>query len=202
MRNVVAVARRALRSLILGGLLILSTVPVAIAQRGHGGSEHVRGYYRKNGTYVAPYTRHAPGTAGEVRLSSPTTHYTVPRVDKPPKAPNATLGPVGERPAKITHEYKAALTPRASAAPRSSSGNPSGQRDANGRIHRSSSARHEFMRLTGYPHGRPGYVIDHIVPLACGGSDSPSNMQWQTIAAAKAKDRTERIGCGSRGGHR
>jgi hypothetical protein len=38
-------------------------------------------------------------------------------------------------------------------------------------------------------------VIDHIVPLACGGVDSPSNMQWETIAAGKAKDRTERAGC-------
>jgi len=25
-----------------------------------------------------------------------------------------------------------------------------------------------------------GYVIDHVVPLACGGADAPSNMQWQT----------------------
>jgi hypothetical protein len=51
------------------------------------------------------------------------------------------------------------------------------------------------MKQTGYPHGRPGYVIDHRVPLACGGPDAPSNMQWQTVAAAKAKDKTERIGC-------
>lgn len=51
------------------------------------------------------------------------------------------------------------------------------------------------MRQTGYPHGRPGYVIDHIVPLACGGLDAPANMQWQTIAAAKDKDKTERRGC-------
>jgi hypothetical protein len=68
-------------------------------------------------------------------------------------------------------------------------------RDANGRITRSESARHAFEVQTGYPKGRPGYVIDHIRPLACGGGDSPSNMQWQTIAAAKAKDRVERIGC-------
>jgi hypothetical protein len=40
-----------------------------------------------------------------------------------------------------------------------------------------------------------GWVIDHIKPLACGGPDHPSNMQWQTIADAKAKDRWERIGC-------
>jgi hypothetical protein len=38
-------------------------------------------------------------------------------------------------------------------------------------------------------------VIDHIKPLACGGVDAPSNMQWQTIAAAKAKDNVERVGC-------
>jgi hypothetical protein len=54
------------------------------------------------------------------------------------------------------------------------------------------------MRSTGYSRGRPGYVVDHIRPLACGGADAPSNMQWQTREAAKAKDRTERIGCGSR----
>jgi hypothetical protein len=63
------------------------------------------------------------------------------------------------------------------------------------RIHRSERARRNFERMTGYPHGRPGYVIDHVVPLACGGADSPSNMQWQTKAAAKAKDKWERKGC-------
>ena len=68
-------------------------------------------------------------------------------------------------------------------------------RDEDGRIARSESARHAFEVQTGYPHGRPGYVIDHIRPLACGGADDPSNMQWQTIEAAKAKDRVERIGC-------
>jgi hypothetical protein len=53
-----------------------------------------------------------------------------------------------------------------------------------------------YETLTAYPHGRPGYVVDHIKPLACGGADAPSNMQWQTIAAAKAKDKVERDGCG------
>lgn len=48
------------------------------------------------------------------------------------------------------------------------------------------------MKQTGYPHGRPGYVIDHIIPLANGGRDDPSNMQWQTKADAKAKDKWER----------
>jgi len=43
--------------------------------------------------------------------------------------------------------------------------------------------------------GRPGCVVDHIIPLACGGADAPSNMQWQTVAEAKAKDKTERFAC-------
>jgi len=34
-----------------------------------------------------------------------------------------------------------------------------------------------------------GYIKDHIVPLACGGPDAVANLQWQTKAAAKAKDK-------------
>src|SRR5436190_4850088 len=49
--------------------------------------------------------------------------------------------------------------------------------DTNGRIQRSEAAKRAFMRQTGYPKGRPGYVVDHIIPLACGGADAPSNMQ-------------------------
>jgi hypothetical protein len=37
----------------------------------------------------------------------------------------------------------------------------------------------------------PGYVADHVVPLKRGGADDPSNMQWQTTADGKAKDRAE-----------
>ena len=47
------------------------------------------------------------------------------------------------------------------------------------------------LTQTGYPHGRPGYVVDHVIPLERGGADEPWNMQWQTIAAGKAKDATE-----------
>jgi hypothetical protein len=68
-------------------------------------------------------------------------------------------------------------------------------RTAHGKIARSETAKRDFMKQTGYPNGRPGYVIDHVKPLACGGADTPSNMQWQTVAEAKAKDKTERIGC-------
>jgi hypothetical protein len=41
----------------------------------------------------------------------------------------------------------------------------------------------------------PNYIIDHIKPLACGGLDDANNMQWQTKAEAKAKDKWERNGC-------
>jgi hypothetical protein len=43
----------------------------------------------------------------------------------------------------------------------------------------------------------PGYVVDHIRPLCAGGPDSPANMQWQTIAEAKAKNRLELAECRS-----
>ena len=64
-------------------------------------------------------------------------------------------------------------------------------RDKNGKIKRSSSEKHAFMKQSGFPKGRPGYVVDHIVPLKKGGCDCPSNMQWQTIQAAKEKDKWE-----------
>lgn len=64
-------------------------------------------------------------------------------------------------------------------------------RDKRGRLKRSAAAKREFMRQTGYPNGRPGYVVDHVTPLKRGGSDDPSNMQWQTIQDAKAKDKWE-----------
>lgn len=69
------------------------------------------------------------------------------------------------------------------------------------RIKRSSSAKAEFQRHTICPSrgttggNCKGYVVDHIKPLACGGADRPSNMQYQTKADAKAKDKWERKGC-------
>ncbi len=64
-------------------------------------------------------------------------------------------------------------------------------RDSHGHIARSEAAKEEFKASTGYPHGRRGYVVDHIIALKRGGADSPSNMQWQTKAEAAAKDKWE-----------
>jgi hypothetical protein len=69
------------------------------------------------------------------------------------------------------------------------------------REQRSLEVKHEFQRqhpcpATGRTTGFcPGYIKDHVVPLACGGPDAASNLQWQTTADAKAKDRWERRGC-------
>ena len=66
---------------------------------------------------------------------------------------------------------------------------------------RSSSAKAEFKRVHPCPStvarsgACGGYVSDHVVPLACGGADSPDNMQWQTIEEAKMKDRRELKAC-------
>jgi hypothetical protein len=74
-------------------------------------------------------------------------------------------------------------------------------RDAEGRIKRSAAMRKIFKQMqpcpaTGSSTGAcPGYVIDHVNPLACGGEDDPENMQWQTKPEAREKDKTERITC-------
>jgi hypothetical protein len=74
-------------------------------------------------------------------------------------------------------------------------------RKSHGKIARSASAKRSFQASSPCPStgrttgGCKGYVIDHKTPLACGGADSPENMQWQTSSEAKLKDRTERAGC-------
>lgn len=70
-------------------------------------------------------------------------------------------------------------------------------RDSHGRIARSQSAKNQFKKSNPCPSSGKsrgackGYVIDHVTPLKRGGADAPSNMQWQTKAAAKEKDKTE-----------
>jgi hypothetical protein len=52
-----------------------------------------------------------------------------------------------------------------------------------------------FKRLTGYPHGRPGFVVDHQLPLCLGGADATSNMVWEPTAESYTKDIFERRMC-------
>lgn len=129
-------------------------------------TKHVRSYTRKDGTYVRPHDRRAVGTG--VPFSSPSS------------------GRSG-----VARRY------RSNYAAQGYQLNSTVQRDRNGRIKRSSGAKHSFERehpcpSTGRSSGRcPGYVVDHVRPLECGGVDVPSNMQWQTSSQAKQKDKTE-----------
>lgn len=59
-----------MRSLLLTGLSLLLSVAGA-GKTSASGPVHVSGYTTKNGTYVAPYYRRAPGTAGST-YTSPT----------------------------------------------------------------------------------------------------------------------------------
>jgi hypothetical protein len=126
---------------------------------------HVSGYTRKDGKYVAPYDRRPPGTGvASTSASSSSSGHTYRR------------------------DFLAeGITPH-----------PSVHYDKHGRIKRSHAAKAAFERehpcpSTGKSTGRcPGYVVDHVQALECGGPDHPSNMQWQTTSDAKAKDKTER----------
>jgi hypothetical protein len=80
------------------------------------------------------------------------------------------------------------------------------KRDANGKIIRSEEVKAAFMAVhpcpsTGLREGEcPDWSMDHVVPLACGGADAVSNLQWlhkSVKSAAGAphffpKDRIER----------
>jgi hypothetical protein len=200
-------ARRLLVAFLLVVAFGVSTPPPADAGQK---TVHVKGYTKKEGTIVAAHDRKAPNAASA--SSSPS------RPAAAPSAPSYTPRPaVGTSAWSWTPKYTAgAVAPSSipgrplratapSSRPRSAVGaTPSIRRsnrcqgcdrDERGRILRSGRARQTFGVATGYPHGRPGYVIDHIMPLACGGADMPSNMQWQTTADAKAKDQHERKDC-------
>lgn len=75
------------------------------------------------------------------------------------------------------------------------------KRDTKGHIVRSAQQVRAFERAnpcpsTGLTSGKcPGYIVDHKISLYFCGDDSPANMQWQSIAKAKAKDKWENKRC-------
>lgn len=81
------------------------------------------------------------------------------------------------------------------------------QRDPDGRIHRSRDVLRDYQSIhpcpsTGLTTGKcPGWALDHVVPLACGGCDAIINLQWMKLAIKSCagrdcKDRWERaINC-------
>lgn len=38
----------------------------------------------------------------------------------------------------------------------------------------------------------PGWIMDHLHSLECGGLDVPENLWWQTVAEARLKDQQEK----------
>jgi hypothetical protein len=160
--------------LLLTSLLVRSSTPFQSAK-----TVHVREYTRKDGTVVHAHDRAALGTA---------SHATTPHT--PASATAATIiAPTTTEPAAT-----APTTPTECSSTVI-------KRNSHGRIERSGSAKRNFEAShpcpsTGSTSGPcKGYVIDHVKALACGGADAPENMQWQTAAAAKAKDKVERVGC-------
>ena len=136
------VTRRLRRTAALLGALLCATLWASVVDA--GGPVHVRGYVRHDGTYVAPHTRAAPGTAGG--YTSPSHRYSVPGVE----------------------------------------------RDSDGHIKRSSSARRQFLKSQGLDHTPAGCQVDHVTPLSKGGRDDPGNMQLLCGDALRAKERSER----------
>ncbi len=160
-----------MRRLAIVLMLVLAGAPSPVLAQYHGGRSH--GGSHSYGTRSRRYTPRS---------------YSHPRYHASPR-------PYRYR----THSARHYHSPRAHARPsHQRAPRPApvpGARDRRGRLKRSAEAKRDFERRTGHPHGWPGHVVDHVVPLACGGADSPSNMQWQTIAEGKAKDRVERRGC-------
>lgn len=77
------------------------------------------------------------------------------------------------------------------------------ERDANGKIMRSTAVRNSFQKnhpcpSTGQTTGAcPGWQMNHVIPLACGGCDAVSNLDWmpitiKTCAEPHCRDRFER----------
>lgn len=62
-------------------------------------------------------------------------------------------------------------------------------RDHNGKILRSRQVVREFRRITGCGKG---FYVDHIVPRACNGPDTISNLQCLSEAQWRAKSTWER----------
>jgi hypothetical protein len=71
-----------------------------------------------------------------------------------------------------------------------------GAADARSRAAKAEFQRQNWCPATNHPRGPcPGYEIDHITPLKCGGADSPHNMQWLTVAQHKIKTASEAGHC-------
>jgi len=124
---------------------------------------HVRGYIRKDGTYVAPYDRRPPGTASTTTASvfgSSSVHmyHSGYMADGLPAPPTVQLDKHGR--------IKRSRPPR-----------------------QHSSVNTRVRPLAKDQGAVQATSLITFRALKCGGPDDPSNMQWQTTPDAKAKDK-------------
>lgn len=194
---------RQVAGLAVGLLLVVLTCSGSAQARGgsHSGSGYssgsklvsVSGYTRKDGTYVAPHYRSEPDG-----ITSNNAGYSGGHSGSTPHSGSTLYNSRSATPRSHEQSTYDDVKQQISASRTSRSYSAGGaERDSNGRIKRSATAKNDFKSQspcpsTGSGHGAcPGYVVDHVVPLKRGGADAPSNMQWQTKEAAKAKDKWE-----------
>lgn len=199
------------RWLLICFALVLS--PGAFARGGHsgggGGAHYVAPHVTKNGTYVQGHYRSNPngtasdnwstkgnanpytGEVGNATAAGSGLKSSPPSYSNPAPAYSSPLPSYSAPPAKAYPSHVAKPNYLTSRSTHTQYASRTTDRD------RSSAARAAFQRnhpcpSTGRTTGAcPGYVVDHVTALKRGGADAPSNMQWQTIDAAKAKDRVE-----------
>jgi len=107
-----------MKLLIASALALLLLLPTAVSARGgghSGGSVHVSGYTRADGTYVHDYYRSAPGTAGSggsastLHGSTNNLYEGLGRSEGDADSSSASIGSAGQ-PGKPKCEYKAVMT--------------------------------------------------------------------------------------------
>jgi Chaperonin 10 Kd subunit len=73
---------------------------------------------------------------------------------------------------------------------------------ARGRSTRSSAAKDRIERMTGHAHDWPGHVVDHVIPLAYGGSIVPPTLKRRRPRIGRSREGVhdgERCRCGCAG---
>lgn len=204
-------------AMVCGIVLALCSASVFARGGGHSGghsSSHIGGHSSSHkGAHSSSHRSGKSGSHTSRRSGSRTKHFS--SGHSSPRA-SARAGRVNASSESSVRSYykKDALSVNSYQAPNKNNGNQDAKatpqtthhnssyaqgikRDSHGKIARSQQAKDDFKKLhpcpsTGRSSGAcPGYVIDHVKPLKSGGADAPSNMQWQTKAEAKSKDKWE-----------
>ena len=73
------------------------------------------------------------------------------------------------------------------------------RRNAEGKIVRKASVLRQFETIHPRPDDGQRWILDHVIPLACGGCDSIENLQWLPESAWRLKSKWERVVYGGNG---